>query len=516
MPHELFATDMKARKSNILAFYSDRRGRKFREFSNFFSDMDAFTFVLPGFAWRDSLPRSSQCECSEKAIMLTKASLMGDIDTFHDIESATDPKACKSLGRGVRHFDDALWKAHLEDIAFEVVRQKFEASSELRQLLLATGERVIAEASPNDSIWGIGVNLADDRSLNPALWCGQNILGYALMRARSHLRGEVVLSSARLAADAGHVNFCMWVHLPSTVGDMQRMDSNRTFEETHFTQELQQDPNHDEPLVGASLAEKEERAHAKRDNEWQHEVSPRLHPVTSAQSLAVAWKQHGSNDLVEVLPESCCLVNTVTTSFSHNTSICTELVADELVHPVSFQESSQIGAIMPAASVQAADTKAADVHYVTGDATKAGYGNGNKIIAHIVNDKGRWGKGFVMALSKEFGDGPRRQYFEWHRDRATTDFRLGSVQFVQARNLIAIANMVGQCGLKTGSQGPPVRYEAVAECLQILGQRALDEGASVHMPRIACGLAGGQWEKVGLMVENMSATYGIRVYVYDC
>lgn len=206
-------------QANLLAFYSDRPGKKFREFSNFFSEMAPFTFVLPAFARREDLPASSQCEFSEKAIMLTKAAMMGDIEMFHEIERAKDPKSCKSLGRGVRHFDDALWKRHLEETAFEVVRQKFESSGDLRRLLLSTGITIIAEAAPNDSIWGIGLGLADDRSLNPAQWCGQNILGYALMRVRSHLRGEVVPDMAKLAAGAGHETFS-WLGLSGTVEEI--------------------------------------------------------------------------------------------------------------------------------------------------------------------------------------------------------------------------------------------------------------------------------------------------------
>lgn len=194
--------------TDVLAFYSDKPGKKFREFSNFFSEAPPFAFTVPSFAWRDGFPRSSQCEFSEKAIMLTKAAMMGDVEIFHEIEQAKDPKSCKALGRGVRNFDDDLWKFHLEETAFEVVRHKFEASSDLRRLLLSTGNRIIAEAAPNDRIWGIGLGTSDDSSLKPAEWCGQNFLGYALMRVRSHLRGDVVLPMERLAADAGHTNFC--------------------------------------------------------------------------------------------------------------------------------------------------------------------------------------------------------------------------------------------------------------------------------------------------------------------
>ena len=41
------------------------------------------------------------------------------------------------------------------------------------------------------------------------------------------------------------------------------------------------------------------------------------------------------------------------------------------------------------------------IRYVTGDATRP-EGEGPKIIVHICNDIGAWGRGFVLALSKRF------------------------------------------------------------------------------------------------------------------
>merc|ERR1719221_1943838 len=114
---------------------------------------------------------------------------MNDHEIFHEIVSSTDPKSCKALGRGVRKFDDELWKFHLKDVAFEVVRQKFNSEPMLRRLLLSTNQAILAEAAPNDCVWGIGLSLKDPRAKCPEQWVGQNILGYALMRARVSLRG---------------------------------------------------------------------------------------------------------------------------------------------------------------------------------------------------------------------------------------------------------------------------------------------------------------------------------------
>ncbi len=104
---------------------------------------------------------------------------------------------------------------------------------------------------------------------------------------------------------------------------------------------------------------------------------------------------------------------------------------------------------------------------------------------------------------------------QWHRNRAENDFELGAVQFVQAEQYVWIANMIGQRGMKTGSKGPPVRYKAIENCLARVATKAQELSASVHMPRIGCGLAGGKWEMIEPLIRSTLCTSGIEVYVYD-
>ena len=193
---EAAVAGQEVRPSNsVISFYSHKQGHPYREFSNFFRHIQPFEFVLPAFAQRDGFPKSILCSFSEKAIMATKAALMADLETFRAIDEADNPKLCKALGREVRAFDDELWQYHLEQTAFEVVKQKFESDKSCRDLLLSTGDAILAEAAPNDSIWGIGLHPTDPRVQNPAQWCGRNILGVALMRTRAHLRGRDVASA---------------------------------------------------------------------------------------------------------------------------------------------------------------------------------------------------------------------------------------------------------------------------------------------------------------------------------
>jgi O-acetyl-ADP-ribose deacetylase (regulator of RNase III) len=154
-----------------------------------------------------------------------------------------------------------------------------------------------------------------------------------------------------------------------------------------------------------------------------------------------------------------------------------------------------------------------EIIYIRGDATVPSV-KGAKVIAHVCNDIGGWGKGFVLALSRRWPE-PEAAYRAWHRDRAKNDFGLGAVQLVQVDPHVWVANMVGQRGIRTGSKGVPVRYEAIDTALGRLADQVIELGASVHMPRIGCGLAGGTWSRIEPLITERLVKRGISVTVYD-
>lgn len=157
--------------------------------------------------------------------------------------------------------------------------------------------------------------------------------------------------------------------------------------------------------------------------------------------------------------------------------------------------------------------KQTQIRYLIGDATTP-TGEGTKIICHVCNDIGGWGAGFVMAVSKKWLE-PERAYREWFKNRAENDFGLGAVQIVQVLPDLWIANMIGQHGLHRQGGKPPIRYEAIEACLSKVAESAREKQASVHMPRIGCGLAGGKWEAIEPIIQKTLSTNGIPVFVYD-
>ena len=145
------------------------------------------------------------------------------------------------------------------------------------------------------------------------------------------------------------------------------------------------------------------------------------------------------------------------------------------------------------------------INYVIGDAT-APQGEGPKIICHICNDIGAWGAGFVLALSAKW------RYPE-DRYRAIPKYELGTAMVLKVEDDIYVANMIGQRGTRPNAEGiPPVRYQAVAEALMKVNKVAKEMGATLHMPRIGSGLAGGEW----YMIERiLKAVVSVDVTVYD-
>ncbi|MER5643457.1 macro domain-containing protein [Streptosporangium sp. NPDC002524] len=151
------------------------------------------------------------------------------------------------------------------------------------------------------------------------------------------------------------------------------------------------------------------------------------------------------------------------------------------------------------------------ISYVTGDATVP-VGGDPKIIAHVCNDAGGWGRGFVVALSRRW-PAPEAAYRAWYRQG--DGFALGAVQLVQVDEGLWVANMVAQRGVRATKAGPPIRYEAVSRCLETLADHAVELGAGVHLPRIGCGLAGGTWDRIEPIIDECLVKRDVQVTVYD-
>lgn len=167
------------------------------------------------------------------------------------------------------------------------------------------------------------------------------------------------------------------------------------------------------------------------------------------------------------------------------------------------------------------------LQYVKGDATQP-QGPGPKIIPHCCNDVGRWGAGFVLALSRRWPQ-TKDLYVAWYRSdpvllanesngvvEVSGRMALGESQIIRVEPDIWVVNIVGQHGTGMGSGGrPPVRYDSLKKGLQAVARWANIHKASVHAPRLGAGLAGGHWGNIEAMIKSEVVNRGVEVTVYD-
>lgn len=158
------------------------------------------TFEIPTYCGADRLQASGRSTTvtftfAHKAIMLCKASLFGDYDTFDLMLKSTNRSHAQQLGRRVSPFDQTIWDKMICSITRATMLAKAKQVDLFRECLLATGDAILANVLQFDFVWGVGLPDAHSSVVNfPGSWRGLNVLGWALMEARTAL-GEMKISS---------------------------------------------------------------------------------------------------------------------------------------------------------------------------------------------------------------------------------------------------------------------------------------------------------------------------------
>jgi len=152
------------------------------------------------------------------------------------------------------------------------------------------------------------------------------------------------------------------------------------------------------------------------------------------------------------------------------------------------------------------------IKFLQGDALEP-RGSDFKIIAHIVNDATpNWGAGFARFLSIRYEEA-NRDFKAWVlHDRK--NLSLGNSYFSVISDGLGIFHMVAQQGYGK-SATPRIRYNALERCLNHLAIVAKKRSASVHMPRIGTGYAGGSWSVIRELIEDTLIKEGVSVTVYS-
>lgn len=155
------------------------------------------------FFWKDRIANWSKTPIklgvemfptSEHVFMAMKAMHFKDYKMYHAIMSTDSPKEAKDFGRKVKNFNPEVWDTLKFGYMYYACKLKFDQHEKLREELLSLydhGKRQFVEASPYDTIWGVGLSETDSDILDSRNWKGENLLGQVLTKLAKYYQAEI-------------------------------------------------------------------------------------------------------------------------------------------------------------------------------------------------------------------------------------------------------------------------------------------------------------------------------------
>jgi len=135
----------------------------------------------------------TEYNCAEQYMMEQKAKLFGDEEMERKIMETDSPRKQKQFGKQVQGFVKETWENVARDIVKRANIAKFTQNPDLRVAFEVSKGKELVEASPEDTIWGIGLHESDERAWTKETWLGTNWLGEVLMDVREELTEEGIL-----------------------------------------------------------------------------------------------------------------------------------------------------------------------------------------------------------------------------------------------------------------------------------------------------------------------------------
>ena len=146
------------------------------------------------------------------------------------------------------------------------------------------------------------------------------------------------------------------------------------------------------------------------------------------------------------------------------------------------------------------------------------------IICHQVNCQGVMGHGIAKQVKEKYKGAfnEYKRYCDAHADNREAmlgealiidiDYGAAVLDWLVDQERKYIANIFGQLTYGTGLR---TNYKALVLGLEVVANFAKEHNLSVAVPyKIGCGLAGGDWNKVNILIEGVFAGTGIEVLMY--
>jgi hypothetical protein len=173
--------------------------------------------------------------------------------------------------------------------------------------------------------------------------------------------------------------------------------------------------------------------------------------------------------------------------------------------------------------------KRKSISYVSGDIFDninyyiSAENNGSSIvIPHVCNNINLFGAGFAGAVAKHYPVVKENYHL---LGSAFLKNNLGHTQFIEVcrdktyGHKLIFANMIAQNSIISKNNNRPLNYLALAKSMvnvnkYIKSNFDNDSKVQIHAPKFGCGLAGGNWNFIENLIEDIWTDIDVTIYTY--
>lgn len=136
------------------------------------------------------------------------------------------------------------------------------------------------------------------------------------------------------------------------------------------------------------------------------------------------------------------------------------------------------------------------------------------IIPHVCNNMGAFGAGFALQVKNNYPTVAENYFFWYTNPYSTPRFELGNTQFVKVNKTITFANMIAQDSVKSINNPKPIKYKALANCMQAVAEKAEKNDFQIIAPMFGSQLAGGNWKFIEELISELWYNFNVTIVEY--
>lgn len=165
-----------------------------------------------------------------------------------------------------------------------------------------------------------------------------------------------------------------------------------------------------------------------------------------------------------------------------------------------------------------------DIFESVNNRISSGYAGATVLLPHICNNIDLFGAGFAAAIANKYPDVKANYHM---LGKSFLKNNLGHAQILKIRedkkykHSLYVVNMIAQNGIRSDNNPRPLNYAALVRSMIqvsqfIVGNTGFSnktENIEIHAPKFGSGLAGGNWNFISDLVEDIWGKY--NVFIYD-